>query len=352
MLYLVEGRSVVDPEDLEDGMYPGDEGHRRLAAAVAKLLLPHLTDLHDRAEKRWASEGIPATPDVSDIDVPPVVTPPVTATSPATTAAPPDPATDGGADASLRFDQDLDPGDQVAFSEPATLPDRDGRPDMASLEQALLHHPPLNDATVATETGPTTVEDAAAEQCAVDASPIDLDVLDPAPVDVAVPVEPEPVDTAPTHVAGETDLGAPPEGGTPAGDVTTDGGAAPSVVAAEPPPLGDAKTTVRRDMTPVDIEIADMVVAALTLATNGADDVFGHGDPVDELQWGQAVPTYELRWPEGTEPAADEDRQWAEAVATDEFEWADPSATDEFEWADPGAVEELQWAETADPGAY
>src|SRR5580658_7614619 len=37
MLFLVEGLTAVGPEHLEDGIYPGDEGHRRLAAAVAKI---------------------------------------------------------------------------------------------------------------------------------------------------------------------------------------------------------------------------------------------------------------------------------------------------------------------------
>jgi lysophospholipase L1-like esterase len=62
MLFLVQGLAVVDPEDLEDGMYPGDEGHRRLAAAVAKILVPHLPDLQSAAEKRWANTGVPISP--------------------------------------------------------------------------------------------------------------------------------------------------------------------------------------------------------------------------------------------------------------------------------------------------
>ncbi|HVC71633.1 MAG TPA: SGNH/GDSL hydrolase family protein [Acidimicrobiales bacterium] len=57
-LFLVEGLAVVDPDDLEDGVYPGDEGHRRLAAAVGKCLVPRLADLRAAAEKRWAAEGI------------------------------------------------------------------------------------------------------------------------------------------------------------------------------------------------------------------------------------------------------------------------------------------------------
>ncbi|HXQ60301.1 MAG TPA: SGNH/GDSL hydrolase family protein, partial [Acidimicrobiales bacterium] len=59
-LFLVEGMTVVDPADLEDGIYPGDEGHRRLAAAVSKILVPQLADLQAAAEKRWAAEGVSA----------------------------------------------------------------------------------------------------------------------------------------------------------------------------------------------------------------------------------------------------------------------------------------------------
>jgi len=56
MLFLVEGLNAVGPEDLEDGIYPGDEGHRRLAAAVSKVLVPHLADLQAAAERRWSRE--------------------------------------------------------------------------------------------------------------------------------------------------------------------------------------------------------------------------------------------------------------------------------------------------------
>jgi len=61
-LFLVEGLSVVDPEHLEDGMYPGDEGHRRLAAAVSKILVPHLADLQTAAEKRRATDAVVPDP--------------------------------------------------------------------------------------------------------------------------------------------------------------------------------------------------------------------------------------------------------------------------------------------------
>ena len=59
------------------------------------------------------------------------------------------------------------------------------------------------------------------------------------------------------------------------------------------PPTTAASTAPapRRDTAPVDIAIADMVVAALSLANNGADDA-----------------TY------GPQPSAEEEFQWAEAT--------------------------------------
>ncbi len=37
-LTLIEGATVIGEEHLEDGLHPGDEGHRRIAAAVTKVL--------------------------------------------------------------------------------------------------------------------------------------------------------------------------------------------------------------------------------------------------------------------------------------------------------------------------
>ena len=47
----------------------------------------------------------------------------------------------------------------------------------------------------------------------------------------------------------------------------------------------------RRENAPVDIAVADMVVAALSLATNGADDVIYHRESVSEgdLHWAEAA---------------------------------------------------------------
>jgi len=55
-LHLVEGSTLVAPCDLDDGIYPGDEGHIRVAAAVGKVLSPLMTSLRASADKRWAAE--------------------------------------------------------------------------------------------------------------------------------------------------------------------------------------------------------------------------------------------------------------------------------------------------------
>ncbi len=41
-LTLVEGATVIGEEHLEDGLHPGDEGHKRIAAAVVKVLTASL----------------------------------------------------------------------------------------------------------------------------------------------------------------------------------------------------------------------------------------------------------------------------------------------------------------------
>jgi lysophospholipase L1-like esterase len=56
-LFLVEGARVLEVEDLEDGVYPGDEGHKRLAAAVSKFLSPIMNDLREAALARWTDES-------------------------------------------------------------------------------------------------------------------------------------------------------------------------------------------------------------------------------------------------------------------------------------------------------
>ncbi|MEU9866045.1 GDSL-type esterase/lipase family protein [Streptomyces sp. NPDC047971] len=41
-LLVLSGRSLLDPEDLADGLHPNDRGHARMAAAVADALRPHV----------------------------------------------------------------------------------------------------------------------------------------------------------------------------------------------------------------------------------------------------------------------------------------------------------------------
>jgi hypothetical protein len=57
--------------------------------------------------------------------------------------------------------------------------------------------------------------------------------------------------------------------------------------AADEQSTSELKRPVRRESAPVDIAVADMVVAALTLATNGADDVIYGREQLteDDLHW-------------------------------------------------------------------
>ena len=54
-LFLVEGGSAVGEADLADNVYPGDEGHKRIAAAVGKHLSPLMPTLRQAAESRWTA---------------------------------------------------------------------------------------------------------------------------------------------------------------------------------------------------------------------------------------------------------------------------------------------------------
>jgi len=51
-LHLVEGGQVVGEQDLADGVYPSDEGHKRIAAAVGKYLSPHMDAMRKAAAQR------------------------------------------------------------------------------------------------------------------------------------------------------------------------------------------------------------------------------------------------------------------------------------------------------------
>ncbi len=59
-LHLVEGSSVVGEADLADGIYPGDEGHKRIAAAVGKYLSPHMEEMRRAAAERMLAEAMGA----------------------------------------------------------------------------------------------------------------------------------------------------------------------------------------------------------------------------------------------------------------------------------------------------
>lgn len=63
-LTLVEGATVIGEEHLEDGLHPGDEGHKRIAAAVVKVLTASL--------KHAGSAAVAAdAPDAAADDEPP-----------------------------------------------------------------------------------------------------------------------------------------------------------------------------------------------------------------------------------------------------------------------------------------
>ena len=61
-LFLTEGASVLGEADLEDGVYPGDEGHKRLAAAISKYLSPLKTELKQAALARRQEEALALAP--------------------------------------------------------------------------------------------------------------------------------------------------------------------------------------------------------------------------------------------------------------------------------------------------
>ncbi|MHB8262238.1 MAG: SGNH/GDSL hydrolase family protein [Acidimicrobiales bacterium] len=54
---LVSGAQVLSEEDLVDGVYPGDEGHKRIATAVGKHLSQLQSEINRAAEERWHLEA-------------------------------------------------------------------------------------------------------------------------------------------------------------------------------------------------------------------------------------------------------------------------------------------------------
>lgn len=59
---LVPGAALLGPDDLADGVYPGDEGHRRIAAGVVKAAGRWAGDLRRAAVARWQEELLAGTP--------------------------------------------------------------------------------------------------------------------------------------------------------------------------------------------------------------------------------------------------------------------------------------------------
>jgi lysophospholipase L1-like esterase len=72
-LFLVEGGTVVGAGDLADGVYPADEGHKRIAAAVGKHLSPLMPALRKAADERWAAFAGRPVPRSADGALPPGV---------------------------------------------------------------------------------------------------------------------------------------------------------------------------------------------------------------------------------------------------------------------------------------
>jgi len=66
-LAVVDGAGVLGPDDLVDGVYPGDEGHKRVAAALAKALGPRADQVRQAAIARWQEEVMAQTPAFSGL---------------------------------------------------------------------------------------------------------------------------------------------------------------------------------------------------------------------------------------------------------------------------------------------
>jgi lysophospholipase L1-like esterase len=295
-LFLVEGLAVLDPDDLEDGVYPGDEGHRRLAAAVSKILVPHLADLQAAAEKRWAGEGVSPIP----LPIPtPVVhlLPPADAPSDVEALLPELGSAPARDISGVAFPDFSTP--ELATTEVASASE------FAASEFAMTEWAAAEFAATGFTTSEFAVEQFGTGQFGK--PEFGTTELAATPFSTAESVDAvfaaqeiarafEMVDTA-AEPPSATDIG-------PGGDVesathgTTPNGVSPigAVDGPEPAEAGhdrsehEVQRPGRRDTAPVDIAVADMVVAALTLATNGADDVIYGREHFteDDLQWAEA----------------------------------------------------------------
>lgn len=76
-LVAIDGAAVLGADDLEDGIYPGDEGHKRLAAALAKVLGPRAEQVRQAAIARWQEEVMAQTPAFAGLLAPPPVAGPL-----------------------------------------------------------------------------------------------------------------------------------------------------------------------------------------------------------------------------------------------------------------------------------
>ena len=94
-LALIDGSAVLGPDELADGTYPDDEGHKRIAAAVRKVLVPRTEEMRQAAVARWQEEMLASTPAYAHMLQAPKRPVPAQADAPGpATAAPvgPDPA--------------------------------------------------------------------------------------------------------------------------------------------------------------------------------------------------------------------------------------------------------------------
>jgi lysophospholipase L1-like esterase len=352
-LFLVSGLAVVDPEHLEDGLYPGDEGHRRIAAAVSKILVPHLRDLQMTAEKRWAGEGnsVTAASHPSVITETPV--PRWTTLNDAIfTAVPPDgPSPNGLAeipDAVNTAPLNTAPLNTAPLN---TAPVNDAPVENAPVENAQVNSAQVNSAQAETglvnnapvETAPvdtTLVDTTLGDATSIDNPPVNAAPVNTAPVNTA-PVNTAPVNTAPVNTAP---VNTAPVDTTPVDTTPVDTTPVNNDARGEQPKAAAPKFVVK-DGRNADIGVADMVVAALSMATNGADDIVdGQAPgPTEELQWTDTEPTEELQWTD-TEPT--DSLQWTDTEPTDSLQWTDTEPTDSLQWTDTEPTDSLQWTDT------
>ena len=96
-LMLLDGLGILGPDDLEDGTYPGDDGHKRIAGAVRKVLAARADSLKQAAVARWQEEVLASSPAFAGMAQPARRSPPrPPATQPTTQRRAPAVAVTGG----------------------------------------------------------------------------------------------------------------------------------------------------------------------------------------------------------------------------------------------------------------